>query len=76
MTQKLKSRVESYIAKTRKVLEEIKLKKPFQPMSDNLIDELMDHVRRYVEDAKFYLESGDLETALTSISYCEGLLTP
>ena len=74
MTQKLKSRVESYIAKTRRVLEEIKIKKPFQPMSDNLINELMDHVRRYVEDAKFYFESGDLETALASISYCEGLL--
>ena len=74
MTQKLKQRVESYIAKTRRVLEEIKLKKPFQPMSDNLINEFMDHVRRYVEDAEFYLEKEDLETALASISYCEGLL--
>ena len=34
----------------------------------------MDHVRRYVEDAEFYLEKDDLETALASISYCEGLL--
>jgi len=74
LTQKLKSRVESYITKTRSVLKEMKLKKPFQPMSDDLINELMDHVRRYVEDAKFYFESGDLETALASISYCEGLL--
>ena len=74
MTQKLKSRVESYIAKTRSVLKKIKLKKPFQSMNDDLINEFMDHVRRYVEDAKFYFESGDLETALASISYCEGLL--
>ena len=74
MTQKLRSRVESYIAKTRRVLEEIKIKKPFQPMSDDSINKFMDHVKRYVEDAKFYFESGDLETALASISYCEGLL--
>jgi len=74
LTQKLKSKVESYITKTRRVLKEMKLKKPLQPMSDNLINEFMDHVRRYVEDAKFYFESGDLETALASISYCEGLL--
>lgn len=74
MTQKLKPRVENYIAKTRKVLEEIRLKKPFHPLSDDLINEFMDHIRRYVEDAEFYLEKGDLETALASISYCEGLL--
>ena len=74
MTQKLKQRVESYIAKTRRVLEEIRLKKPYQPLSNNLINEFMDHVRRYVEDAEFYLKKEDLETALASISYCEGLL--
>jgi len=74
MTQKLKQRVKSYITKTRRVLEEIRLKKSYQPLSSNLINEFMEHVRRYVEDAEFYLEKDDLETALASISYCEGLL--
>lgn len=74
MTQKLRQRVESYIAKTRKVLEEIRLKKPPHPLSENLIGEFIDHVRRYIEDAEYYLKKGDFETALASISYCEGLL--
>ena len=74
MSQKLRSRVEGYIAKTRRVLERLRLKRPLRPISDNLIDELIDHARRYVEDAEFYLKKGDLETALASISYCEGIL--
>ena len=74
MSQKLKSRVKNYIAKTKKVLEKLRLNKPFRPIDDNLIDEFMDHVRRYVKDAEFYLEKGDFETALASVCYCEGLL--
>ena len=30
--------------------------------------------KRYLEDAKYYQKNGKLETSLTSVAYCEGLL--
>jgi FAD synthetase len=30
--------------------------------------------KRYLEDAKYYQKEGKLETSLTSVAYCEGLL--
>jgi hypothetical protein len=44
----------------------------------NLTDEPVAAVLRwaadYLEDAKYYKSQGKLETSLTSIAYCEGLL--
>jgi len=36
--------------------------------------ELLDAIKRYSSDAEYYLQKGDCETALTAISYAEGLL--
>lgn len=74
LSQKLRSRVEGYIRNTRKVLAEIRFKRPFPSVSEDVICEILDYIKRYVEDADFYLRNDDLETALASISYCEGLL--
>ncbi|MCX8195933.1 MAG: cytidylyltransferase family protein [Acidilobaceae archaeon] len=38
------------------------------------VEPLLDAVRRYISDAKHYLNSGDEETALAIASYAEGLL--
>ena len=35
---------------------------------------VLDWAKRYLEDAKYYQEKGKLETRLTSVAYCEGLL--
>jgi len=35
---------------------------------------VFDWAKRYLEDAKYYQKEGKLETSLTSIAYCEGLL--
>lgn len=35
---------------------------------------LVEYVRDYLEDAKYYKDQKMLETSLTSIAYCEGLL--
>jgi len=35
---------------------------------------LLDAARRYLEDARYYLEAGDCETALVAASYAEGLI--
>jgi FAD synthetase len=37
-------------------------------------DTVFDWAKRYLEDAKYYQEKGKLETSLTSVAYCEGLL--
>jgi len=38
------------------------------------VDNLISYVNDYLEDAKYYKASGKLETSLTSIAYCEGIL--
>jgi len=38
------------------------------------VDNLISYVYDYLADAKYYKASGKLETSLTSIAYCEGLL--
>ena len=35
---------------------------------------VFDWAKRYLEDAKYYQQEGKLETSLTSVAYCEGLL--
>jgi len=35
---------------------------------------VFDWAKRYLQDAKYYQEKGKLETSLTSVAYCEGLL--
>ncbi len=35
---------------------------------------VFDWAKRYLQDAKYYQEKGNLETSLTSVAYCEGLL--
>ena len=35
---------------------------------------VFDWAKRYLEDAKYYQEKDKLETSLTSVAYCEGLL--
>jgi FAD synthetase len=38
------------------------------------INNLISYVHDYLADAKYYKTSGKLETSLTSIAYCEGIL--
>ncbi|MDR2203866.1 MAG: DUF357 domain-containing protein [Nitrososphaerota archaeon] len=38
------------------------------------VNSLICYVHDYLADAKYYKASGKLETSLTSIAYCEGIL--
>jgi FAD synthetase len=38
------------------------------------VNNLIDYIQDYLADAKYYKSSGKLETSLTSVAYCEGLL--
>ena len=63
-----------YISSAEKVFAE--LKKTASPMTlDSLtVDKVLQWATDYLEDAKYYKDQGKLETSLTSVAYCEGLL--
>jgi len=64
-------RAQRYIEKARKALQSVNIDVPESGLT---LDRLLDAVRRYVEDADYYLGTGDCDTALVSVSYAEGLL--
>jgi len=63
-----------YIVSAEKVLATLERTKTPITVTDEMIDSVLSYVADYLEDAKYYKASGKLETSLTSIAYCEGLL--
>jgi hypothetical protein len=43
-------------------------------ISEEKLETLLQWVADYLEDAKYYKTQGKLETSLTSVAYCEGIL--
>ena len=66
--------VSKYITSAEQVLS--KIERVNGPINVNAerIDDVLEYVRDYLEDAKYYKAQGKLETSLTSVAYCEGLL--
>jgi hypothetical protein len=63
-----------YIVSAEKVLSELK-QLPTPVMVDKAtISEVLHWATDYLADAKYYKAQDKLETSLTSIAYCEGLL--
>ena len=63
-----------YIASAEKVL--LELERPPTPItvSEETVAEVLAWAHDYLKDAKYYKAQGKLETSLTSVAYCEGLL--
>jgi len=70
----LEALVSKYIASTEKVLKEMQLTKGSTSVAEERIDNILDYVTAYLEDAKYYQKERKLETSLASVAYCEGLL--
>lgn len=68
-TRDLKSRVEKYIYNMERVLRDIK-----RLRGGLKVEEVISLSKRYLEDSKYYLECGDLETSALCIAYAEGLV--
>jgi FAD synthetase len=70
----LETLTSKYIASAEFVLNT--LQKNPAPININSedVNNLISYVHDYLADAKYYKSSGKLETSLTSIAYCEGLL--
>jgi diphthine synthase len=65
--------IEKYITSCLRVREAMKTTPPTTPLTKEQIQELLDHVDRYLADAQYYRVEKK-PTALTSVAYAEGIL--
>ena len=63
-----------YIKGADRVIKEIKEIPENVNLKNEEVETVFDWAKRYLEDAKHYQQKGKLETSLTSVAYCEGLL--
>ena len=63
-----------YIASAEKAMKELQQTKGAVTVTEEDVNSILSYVTNYLEDAKYYKAQKNLETSLTSIAYCEGLL--
>ncbi len=66
--------ISKYIKGAEKVIEEIGEIPEKVNLNEEEAAKVFDWAKRYLQDAKYYQEKRKLETSLTSVAYCEGLL--
>jgi hypothetical protein len=70
----LETLVSKYIASAEKVVGEMQLTHRSLTVDEAGVSKVVKYVRDYLADAKYYKSQKRLETSLTSIAYCEGML--
>ena len=70
----LEERVVKYIAKVEAALRAVEGQSLNLAIESSKAAYVLELARMYLEDARYYREKGDLETALATVSYSEGLL--
>ena len=63
-----------YIESAESVLKEVIQSKALVAVTEEKTAEVLRWAADYLKDAKYYKAQGKLETSLTSVAYCEGLL--
>ena len=71
---KINELITKYIKGAERVVQEIGQIPADVHLNEDEAKTVFDWAKRYLEDAKYYQEKGKLETSLTSVAYCEGLL--
>ena len=71
---KIDDLITKYIRGADRVISEIKEIPENVKLDNKEAETVFDWAKRYLSDAKYYQEQGKLETSLTSVAYCEGLL--
>ena len=66
--------ISKYIRGADRVVKEIGELSETVQLNEKEAKTVFDWAKRYLEDAKYYQEKGKMETSLTSVAYCEGLL--
>jgi FAD synthetase len=69
-----KTLASKYIASADRVFERIHVSEVCLNVDVDLIKEVLESAKAYLEDAKYYREKQKFEVCLTSVAYCEGLL--
>lgn len=70
----LENLASKYIISTERVLKQIKQRGDSLIVTRKAVANILTYVNNYLQDAKYYKAQKKLETSLTSIAYCEGLL--
>ena len=70
----LEELITKYIRSAERVVQEIGQLPDEVCLNEEEAKTVFDWAKRYLEDAKYYQKEGKLETSLTSVAYCEGLL--
>jgi FAD synthetase len=63
-----------YISMAEKVFNELTRTQIPISLTEETVATVLRYAFDYLEDAKYYKAQGKLETCLTSVAYCEGLL--
>ena len=71
---KIDELITKYIKGAERVVQEIGQISADVHLNEDEAKTVFDWAKRYLEDAKYYQEKGKLETSLTAVAYCEGLL--
>ena len=70
----LEALTDKYISMAEKVFSELTRMQTPISLTQEAVDSVLSYANDYLEDAKYYKAQGKLETSLTSVAYCEGLL--
>ncbi len=57
-----------------KVFSELQRTETPISLTEDTVATVLRYATDYLEDAKYYKAQGNLETSLTSVAYCEGIL--
>jgi FAD synthetase len=71
---KIDDLITKYVQGAERVIKEIEKVPDDVHLNSEEAKTVFDWAKRYLSDAKYYQEQGKLETSLTSVAYCEGLL--
>ncbi|MEJ2243022.1 MAG: DUF357 domain-containing protein [Candidatus Bathyarchaeota archaeon] len=71
---KIDDLITKYIRGAERVINEVQEIPEDVKLKNEEAEIVFDWAKRYLSDAKYYQEQGKLETSLTSVAYCEGLL--
>jgi len=63
-----------YIESVDHVLESVKINEGPFAVDAHKVRSIVENVKAYLEDAKYYLLEERFEVSLASVTYCEGLL--
>ena len=70
----LEKLVLKYLASTEQVLTEIETAEDSISINVKNIQKVVEYVKAYLEDAKYYKSRRKFDVSLASVAYCEGLL--